>query len=276
MRYYIGMIKSFSDKETRNTGLARFDRLLAVAGSVPEDDRTLVIVAPTWRTGLTGAIDPVTQKRVVDAAYWTSDYHANWIGLLRSDAVAAAVERRGWRLGFMPHPNMQPILPQLDLPSYVEPLSFEGTDVQGLYARCALLVTDYSSVAFNLAYLDRPVVYFQFDRDEMMRGGHMGRQGYFDYQRDGFGPVVDDLAGAERAVVAAIAGGPQPAPPYRARIEATFPVRDGRCCERIVAAVEELSRPWAGLPAGALEAALEQQASDEAAAEGGELGPDGP
>ena len=79
--------------------------------------------------------------------------------------------------------------------------------MQGLYARCALLVTDYSSVAFNVAYIDRPVVYFQFDRDEMLGGRHVGRKGYFEYERDGFGPVVTDLHAAELAIVAAIERG---------------------------------------------------------------------
>jgi len=151
----------------------------------------------------------------------------------------------------MPHPNLQQILREVELPDHVEPLTFEGEDVQGLYARCALLVTDYSSVAFNIAYLDRPIVYFQFDRAEMMRGGHMGRQGYFDYARDGFGPVADDLAEAERAIVAAINGGPRAAPMYQSRIDAAFPVRDGGASARVVAALEELSRPWSAEPPGA-------------------------
>lgn len=235
-----------TSKETRNTGLPRFDRLLAKAQAVPAAERDLVIVAPTWRTRLTGAIDARTQQRGVAEAYWTSEYHASWMGILRSEAIADAVERRGWRLGFMPHPNLQPILDRLELPPHVERLSFEGTDVQGLYARCGLLVTDYSSVFFNLAYIDRPVVYFQFDRAEMLRGGHMGRKGYFDYERDGFGPVVEDLDAAVQAITASIDAGAAPSPRYQARIDATFPARDGRCCERVVAAIEELSRPYAG------------------------------
>jgi CDP-glycerol glycerophosphotransferase (TagB/SpsB family) len=144
----------------------------------------------------------------------------------------------------MPHPNFQPILRSLELPASITPLTFEGTDVQQLYARCALLVTDYSSVAFNTAYLDRPLVYFQFDQEAMLRGAHMGRQGYFDYEDDGFGPVARDLPSAERAVVAAIEHGARPTARYRDRIAATFPQRDGGACARVVAAVEELSRPY--------------------------------
>jgi glycosyltransferase involved in cell wall biosynthesis len=232
-------------KETRLTGLPRFDRLLAKGRAVPPDQRDLVIVAPTWRTRLTLPIQGAGERRGIDDAYWTSDYHVAWMGILRSEAIAAACARHGRRLAFMPHPNLQPILSRIDLPAHVEPMSFEGADVQALYARCALLVTDYSSVAFNIAYLDRPIVYFQFDKAEMERGGHMGRKGYFEYERDGYGPVAEDLATAERAIVAAIDAGPRPAPEFQARIDAAFPVRDGGASARVVAAIEELSRPWA-------------------------------
>ncbi|HET7026997.1 MAG TPA: CDP-glycerol glycerophosphotransferase family protein [Candidatus Limnocylindrales bacterium] len=244
----------YTRKETRNTGLPRFDRLLAKGREVRPQDRDLVIVAPTWRNWLARPLDRGSQRREVDELFWTSDYVRNWEAVLRSPRIAEAAERRGWRLGFMPHPNLQPVLGAMALPPNVEPLTFAGNDVQGLYARCALLVTDYSSVAFNTAYLDRPVVYFQFDLDRMMGGEHVGRQGYYDYERDGFGPVATEVEAAVDAIVEAIDHGSSPTPMYQRRIDETFPDRDGQACRRVVAAVEELSRPyrvsslWVGSP----------------------------
>jgi glycosyltransferase involved in cell wall biosynthesis len=235
-----------TDKETRLTGLPRFDRLLAKGRAVDREARDLILVAPTWRTSLTLRLDRTTQIRDVDPQFRGSDYFRSWDAILRSEEIAAAAAHRGWRVAFMPHPNMQPILASLDLPSHVQPLTFSDNDVQELYARCALLVTDYSSVAFNIAYLDRPVVYFQFDREEMMSGGHMGRRGYFDYARDGFGPVADDAPAAIRAIVETIEAGPDPAPEYQARIDRTFVLRDGGACARVVVAIEELGRPYEG------------------------------
>ena len=231
-------------KETRSTGLPRFDRLLEKARAAPPAARDVVIVAPTWRTWLTLPIDPRTQRRMVDERFAQSEFTRSWLALLGSERIREALTARGWRLAFMPHPNLQAVLPQLDLPEWVQPLAFAATDVQGVYARCGLLVTDYSSVAFNVAYIDRPVVYFQFDRGAMARGAHMGRQGYFDYERDGFGPVVEDVRAAEEAVATAIRYGPRPSPAYQARIDAAFPIRDGGASARVVAAIEELSRPY--------------------------------
>ncbi len=245
-----GTAYRFTAREARLTGLPRFDRLLAKGRAVPPDGRDLVIVAPTWRQWLSLPLASGSQRRAIDPAFWESEYIRSWTALLQSPAIAGAVARRGWRMGFMPHPNLQSLLGRMELPAHVEPLAFAGVDVQELYARCALLVTDYSSVAFNTAYIDRPVVYFQFDRDAMLGGLHVGRKGYFDYVRDGFGPVVEDLQAAEAAIVAAIEHGPRPTPAYQQRIDATFPVRDGQACARVVTAVEELSRPWTGGPAG--------------------------
>jgi len=233
-------------KETRNTGLPRFDRLRAKAAGVPEADQDMVIVAPTWRTWLTLPNIAREHRRELRDEFWTSEYMTAWMAILNSAEITAAARRRGWRLGFMPHPNFQHVLGEMSVPDHVVALAFAGSDVQELYARCPLLITDYSSVAFNLAYIDRPIVYYQFDRDRVLGGGHIGRKGYFEYERDGFGPVVMDHAAAVAAIIAAIDHGPRPAPEYAARIAATFPTRDGHACDRVVAAVEELSRPWVG------------------------------
>jgi CDP-glycerol glycerophosphotransferase (TagB/SpsB family) len=144
-------------------------------------------------------------------------------------------------VGFLPHPNLQPLLPHLDLPAHVEKVTYEG-DVQDLFARTRVLITDFSSVAFNAAYLDRPVVYFQFDEDVVLGGGHVGRGGYFEYRRDGFGPVTSTPAEAVQATIDALGHGRTPASPYAERIAATFPERDGRCCERVVAAIRASAR----------------------------------
>ena len=189
-------------------------------------------------------MDEASLRRVVDPAIWDSEFLRCWTTIARSPEVSTAAARSGRRVAFMPDPNFQPLLPDLDLPPDVLRFTYATDDVQSVYARAALLVTDYSSVAFDVAALDRPIVYFQFDRNEVFSGGHISRGGYFDYERDGFGPVALDSAAAIAAIVEAIERGPRPAPVYQARIDRTFTNRDGHACARVVAAIEELSRPY--------------------------------
>ena len=156
-------------------------------------------MAPTWRSWLVPELAVGSQRRsLVLADFLETDYAKNWLPFLQPPELAEVCERMGLTIGFLPHPNIQPILGQLDLPAHVKALTFAGTDVQELFARSRLLVTDYSSVAFNAAYIDRPTVYFQFDRERVLSGGHVGRAGYFDYERDGFGPVAIGPRGRAR------------------------------------------------------------------------------
>jgi len=232
---------TFTSREVKMTGLPRFDRLHELNRSTPESARDLILVAPTWRDWLNDPIKPGETKRAVSAGFAESEYALNWMGLLRSVELADIAKRHGKRIGFLPHFNLHEILDDLDLPDYVERLSFDGGQAQMNFIRAAIFVTDYSSMAFNAAYLQRPVVYFQFDADEMALGGHTGRPGYFDFKRDGFGPVTTTVDEAIAAIRSIADHGPEP--DAAARAEAAFPFRDGKCCVRVVKEIERLHKP---------------------------------
>ncbi|GAA4814505.1 CDP-glycerol glycerophosphotransferase family protein [Nocardioides caeni] len=239
----------FTTHEVALTGLPRFDRLKQVGERFPVDKRDLLLVAPTWRNGLLPPIIEGSQRRELDLSVLQSTFVQEWLGYLRDERLAEACARHGLTLGFLPHPNLQPLVPHLDLPAHVTPLAYEGQDPQELFARARAFVTDFSSVAFNAAYLERPVVYFQFDADVVLGGGHVGRGGYFQYERDGFGPVAASLDDAVAATVRTLDHGAAPMADYQARIEATFPFRDGGNCERVVERVRFTERNQSRLPA---------------------------
>jgi glycosyltransferase involved in cell wall biosynthesis len=233
----------YTDRETKLTGLPRFDRLLEAASRIATDGRDLVLVAPTWRQWLMPPLEKGSQRRTVREDFLETDYATHWLGFLRDGRLAELCATHGLKVGFLPHPNLQSILASLHLPEHVVPLSFTDNQVQELFARAAVMVTDYSSMAFNAAYLDRPVVYFQFDADAIKTGAHVGREGYFDYARDGFGPVVAEVSDAIAAVQTIVEQGSVPAETYLKRNADTFVLRDGRCCERVIAAIEALGSP---------------------------------
>jgi glycosyltransferase involved in cell wall biosynthesis len=234
----------FSSKETKLTGLPRFDRLREQGNRFGPADRDLLLITPTWRNWLLPSLTSGSQRRTLQLAdFLATDYARNWLSLLESPELADAAARHGLTIGFLPHPNLQSVLAELTLPAHVKALSYDDNDVQELFARSALLVTDYSSIAFNAAYINRPTVYFQFDSDLVLNGGHVGRRGYFDYVRDGFGPVSYDVGSAVESIVQSLKDGPAPSPEYQRRIDDTFPLRDGRCSERVVKEIQRLTRP---------------------------------
>lgn len=234
----------FTSMEVQLTGLPRFDKLRRVGSAVPPEERDLILLTPTWRQWLLPPLEQGSQRRAVSAGFLDSTFAREWLGLLRSTVIAELCREQGLRLAFLPHPNLASVVPDLNLPAQVEVLSYDVADVQRHFARAAVLVTDYSSIAFNAAYMERPVVYFQFDADQVHGGAHVGRKGYFSYERDGFGPVASTLPEAEDLIVSTVRAGRAPGAEYQRRIDAAFPSRDGQCCRRVADAIEASGKRW--------------------------------
>lgn len=225
--------------QVRLTGMPRFDRLRTLSLENGRAGSELILVFPTWRKWLCLSQEPGRRSLVGD--YAESQFVERWSQFLRSEELFDHANATGKRIAFLLHPLMQPALEAFQVPVHVERLQFAGKDVQSLLARASVLVTDYSSIAFDAAYIDCPVVYYQFDRELVLdERRHTWRPGYFDYRRDGFGPVLETHEEAVHAVIHLATGGFRLEDPYRQRANSTFPQRDGRCCERVTLAIEDL------------------------------------
>lgn len=138
----------YADKEIAVTGLPRFDALLA------EDVDAVkgrILIIPTWRPWLQ------------DPDFFTdSTYFERWSSLLSSERLRSFVEQQEAEIYFCLHPNMQQFTPHFEH-SGVTVVSQGEIDVQHLMKSSEVLVTDYSSVAFDFSFLGRPVSYYQFD-----------------------------------------------------------------------------------------------------------------
>ena len=71
-------------------------------------------------------------------------------------------------------------------------------------------------------------------------GTSVRRPGYFDYGRDGFGPVVADAQALKQQLLALVADGCRPPEPYRQRMAAAMPDRDGLACQRCFDSIVDL------------------------------------
>lgn len=230
---------AFTSKEVVLTGLPRFDALQAASDRVTGQQKHLVIVAPTWRHWLLAPLAPGSQRRNVVSGFRESEFASRWREVLESDVWKSADWASDLEIVFLPHPNLTAAVEDLGVDSSIPIVDYADPRLHEYFARAAVLVTDFSSMAFNAAYLRRPVVYFQFDRTAVMSGGHVGRAGYFDYDRDGFGPVVFESGDVLDAVADVVRHGGA-TDPYASRIENAFPFRDGRCSERVTQAIEAI------------------------------------
>ena len=105
--------------------------------------------------------------------------------------------------------------------------------------RCNVLITDYSSVFFDVGYMEKPVIYYQFDLEEFRKYHY--QEGYFSYEAHGFGPVVQTEEALMDELYACAENDFRMQKEYRARLDAFYPVRDTQNCERTYQILREMA-----------------------------------
>lgn len=214
----------YKNGEVKYTGLARFDALYDF------ECKNQILIMPTWRISLKFTSADGVAK---------SDYARCWNEVLQSDRLIEFAEKTQTDVVFYPHFEMQPYLHLFKSKSErVKIASVGNYDVQTLLKESRLLVTDFSSVYFDFAYMGKPCVYFQFDRDEFFSSHYS--KGYFDYYTMGFGPVLLTADEVVDAVIKSAESSYKLEDVYKKRIGGFFPLHDQNNCERIFNEIERL------------------------------------
>lgn len=262
----IGERYKFGEKETVLTGFPRHDELYR-KNQANKPSKTILIM-PTWRSYLMGeTVGKGANTRSLNLDLLNSNYATHWLSFLRSEKLQQLVKEYGYKVIFAPHANIEPYLPHMNLPTYLQIWRSSQTDesMQDLFVRASMMITDYSSVAFEMAYIGKPTLYYQFDKDEFFSGSHSYQKGYFEYEQHGFGAVsydeqtlLNDLADLLKNGVAE---------EYQYRIDNTFAYQDDQNSERVYQAIKALDEPSDNLVNTAiltqmLDSAYEHQAWD--------------
>ena len=206
----------FPEGVVQYTGLCRFDNL--IRGNAPSNE---ILVMPTWR----GSDYPKGER------FYETAFYRKFQSMLDNPRLLALLEERDLRLIFYPHIELQTELDKFRSPSErIVLASWRDYDVQTLLMRCRLLITDYSSVFFDAGYMEKPVIYYQFDLEDFRKFHY--QEGYFSYEEHGFGPVVEEEEALADAVCACAGNDFRMEKKYLDRLEAFYPVRDEQNCER--------------------------------------------
>lgn len=233
----------YTPRQIALTGLPRHDRLLNKREAHRTSaERTTLLVFPTWRRYLSGGRIGAGCALSLVSAFDKSFYKQSWEGFLNSPRLRAIAEENDLQIVFYPHPNFLPYVDaaRMSVPPYVEIGSPTNSSFQDYVAEAAVCVTDYSSASLDASLVGVPVVYYQFDKDEFFSGDHGLEPGYFEFERDGFGPVASTEEECLKAIESIASQGFEIAPEYAERAAATFIMADGHCCERAYEAIMNL------------------------------------
>lgn len=213
---YVNEHYHYRNGEVKYTGLARYDALHDI--SVKKQ----ILIMPTWRSWLL--------KPGYDMA--GSEYVSEWNKVITDKRLIEAAKKGGYKIIFYLHSNLQFARDMFksvdDAVIIARDIDY---DVQTLLKESALLITDYSSVYFDFAYMRKPVLYFQFDSER--HSAEHYKKGYFDYERDGFGKVAVTASELVDNFTEVMDEGVALSDKYNERIDGFFPLYDRNNCERI-------------------------------------------
>ncbi|ENN5836089.1 CDP-glycerol glycerophosphotransferase family protein, partial [Campylobacter lari] len=210
----------FGKKEVLLTGFARHDVLLKNNKS----DTKQILIMPTWRVNIVGA-SINSGARELKENFKQSEYFQKWNSLLNNDSLKKLCELYSYTIVFNPHPNIMPYLKEFNLSSYIK-IANQDESLQVLFYNSSLMITDYSSVAFEMAYLEKPTIYYQFDKEEFFLS-HSYTMGYFSYEKNGFGPVVENEENLLKELEILLQNNCKSFSVHKDNIDSTFVFRDG-------------------------------------------------
>lgn len=214
----------YPDSIAKYLGFCRFDNLIDQS----KMNKTILFM-PTWRL-YHGA-------EQTEAGFITSEYYKKIQDLITNQELINFLEKNKYQLIFYPHYEIQRFLKLFTVTSKSIVLANkESYDVQDLLLKSQVLITDYSSVFFDFAYMGKPVIYYQFDEDEF-RENHY-KEGYFNYRGDGFGPVYNNTDDVVQYLIKVIADSNQDE--YKERLDRFFVLHDKNNCERNYSAIKNL------------------------------------
>lgn len=233
-REYEGILSGdylYNEEQVKLTGMPRHD---ALGGDVKKK----IVFLPTWRSKLAGKCIEEMRDRQYSEGFKDTHYCHFYNALINDERLNEALEKAGYEGEFYVHPAFRTQACDFHGDKLVK-VGEHLADYESILNEAALMVTDYSSVAFDFAYQRKPIVYCQFDKESIAKD-HFYQKGYFDYERDGFGPITQSLDETVDAIVGYLERDCRNTDEYRARGDAFFAFNDHKNCERVFKALLEM------------------------------------
>ena len=205
------------------TGVPRYDGLKDRAEKI-------ILLSPTWR--MQSAL-PVTMNEGVARDYnpnfRETDYYRVYNSLINDPRLLDAAKAHGYRIKYVLHPIVSPQCDDFTKNDFVEIIpSIGDMSYEKLFCESALMVTDYSGVQFDFAYMRKPVVYLHHNDIPQ----HY-EEGTFHYDTMAFGEICHTNEELIDVLCRYMENNCVMPEVYRKRADDFFAFSDHNNCERI-------------------------------------------
>ncbi len=164
------------------TGVPRYDGLV-------NQDKKQIMISPTWR--MQAAVTVSKNEGVArdyNPMFRESAYFKVFNSLINDPRLISAAEQYGYRIAYVLHPIVSPQVDDFDKNDYVDIIPDIGDmSYEKMFCESSLMVTDFSGIQFDFAYMRKPLVYLHHKDIPQ----HY-EEGTFHYDSMAFGEICHD------------------------------------------------------------------------------------
>lgn len=180
---YVKELFGYPPSHLRYLGFPRFDEYVTFKTSYKQ-----ILLIPSWREWI-GSKNEYSSIYEDTKQFKNTEYYQRYQSLINNKELQKFLLHHQLLLYFYPHRNMQKYIGDFSCDcSQIKIVTNADEDIRKLLIESALMVTDYSSVSLDFAYMKKPIIFYQFD-EKRFREAQYG-EGYFSYNHAGFGEVV--------------------------------------------------------------------------------------
>ena len=206
------------------TGFSRWDLL---KDRSHEQQTKTIFVMPTWRSWM---------EDMPEEEFIQTDYYQHYTAFINSERMQKLLDIHNLQLVFFLHPKFKEYISTFKATNErVQLFGFGDIKVNEMLMDSSLMISDYSSVTWDMLYMGKPIVFFQFDLEkyEQYEGS------YIDMNTELFGEQVKTVETLIDTVEAHIQNNFALAPDYQAIREDSIKYLDQDNSKRIYETIKK-------------------------------------
>lgn len=171
-------VYGYEDKSAlKLTGIPRYDGLI-------NNDKKQILITPTWRNYIAMPAAAKNESKPYHPGFKNTDYFKIYNSLLSDSRLIETAKATGYKIIYLLHPAVSAQIADYPQHEGVEILPSLSINYEEILTESSLMVTDYSGVQFDFAYMRKPVVYYHPTK----LPPHYKEGGFF-YDTMGFGEI---------------------------------------------------------------------------------------
>ncbi|MDO5557437.1 MAG: CDP-glycerol glycerophosphotransferase family protein [Clostridia bacterium] len=204
------------------TGSPRYDGL-------KNNDKKHILITPTWRNYLALPLVRHGESRRYNANFKNSEYFKIYNKLINDEKLIDTARKCGYKIVYLLHPCTSSQIDDYDKNESVELVAAtDDLNYEEILTQSSIMVTDYSGVQFDFAYMYKPVVYFH--PDELPPSYE---EGEYKYQTMALGEIVKQTDELVEILCEYMKNECKIKDEYKERIDKFFKYHDDNNCKRI-------------------------------------------